>query len=214
MSHYTKAAQYTRTFKPVDLNTDRDPWTRQKRESHQAFEAFCVYRDMGPARSQTKVAKILGKSSNLINRWCRQWRWVSRAAAWDAEIDRINLVARAEAVKQMQERHASIASEALDRVVERLKSIQSEELTPADTAKWLEVATKIERLSRGEPTEIGKQELSGRVINKHEYDVTEAIEQYADVYRQLEGRGILQSSNASNDSREPVDSAQADVETS
>jgi ethanolamine ammonia-lyase large subunit len=114
----------------------------------------------------------------------------------------------------MQERHASIASEALDRVVERLKSIQSEELTPADTAKWLEVATKIERLSRGEPTEIGKQELSGQVINKHEYDVTEAIERYADVYRQLEGRSILQSSNASNDSREPVDSAQADVETS
>jgi len=42
-------------------------------------------------------------------------------------------------------------------------------------AKWLDIATKLERLSRGEPTEIGKQEMQGQVTQRYEYDITQKI---------------------------------------
>lgn len=52
-----------------------------------------------------------------------------------------------------------------------------------------------------------KQEVHGQVTHRHEYDVTERIEQYADVYRRLVRRGVLRSSDESNDPGEPVDTA-------
>jgi len=43
-------------------------WFRQKGESRKAYEAFAVYRDLGAARSQAKVAEQLGKSLELMKR--------------------------------------------------------------------------------------------------------------------------------------------------
>ena len=56
----------------------RYPWERQFNESRKAFEAFCVYRDMGPARSGEKVARELSKSAQLIRRWSAKWRVAKR----------------------------------------------------------------------------------------------------------------------------------------
>ena len=60
----------------------------------------------------------------------------------------------------MAERHAKLAMAFQQRVAQRLQEIDPAELSPADMARWLDIATKLERLSRGEPTEIGKQEIS------------------------------------------------------
>ena len=55
----------------------------------------------------------------------------------------------------MAERHAKLAMAFQQRVAQRLQQIDPAELSPSDMAKWLDIATKLERLSRGEPTEIG-----------------------------------------------------------
>lgn len=45
-----------------------DRWDRQPKETMEAFQAFAAYRDLGDERSGAKVAKALGKSTQLINR--------------------------------------------------------------------------------------------------------------------------------------------------
>ena len=62
---------------------DRQPWERRKGESRKAYDAFCCYRDLDATRSGAIVAKALGKSETLIERWSARWGWVERAHAWD-----------------------------------------------------------------------------------------------------------------------------------
>jgi len=62
------------------------PWDRQQGEGRRAYEAFCIFRDLGEGRSLPKVTQKLTKSRTLINRWARQFDWQRRADAWDASI--------------------------------------------------------------------------------------------------------------------------------
>jgi hypothetical protein len=41
-----------------------------------------------------------------------------------------------------------------------MDNLEAADLTPQDAARWLDIAVKVERLALGEPTEIGKQEIS------------------------------------------------------
>ena len=147
---------------------DRAPWQRQKGESRQAFEAFTVYRDFGPTRSQEKVAKKLGKSNALMSRWSIKWNWVERAVSWDEELDRRNREAQAEARKEMAERHINESMMFQQKVLERLRELNPQELSPNDMARWFEIAVKVERLSRGETTENTKQDIQGQVEVKND----------------------------------------------
>lgn len=161
---------------------DRLPWEKQKGESRQAFEAFSTYRDMGAARSLTKVAKKLNKSVTILGRWSGRWNWVERASAWDLELDRQNREAQIEAIKEMSERHTREAMLFQQKVLERLRELRPGELSPQDMARWFEVAVKVERLSRGETTEILKQEHSGdieveiKLVDEDEYGYKEEKE--------------------------------------
>ena len=68
----------------------------------------------------------------------------------------------------MAERHVKVAKAFLLIIAQALQQIDPAQLSPSDMAKWLDVATKLERLSRGVPTEIGKQEVQGQVTQRHE----------------------------------------------
>lgn len=61
-------------------------WLRQPGESGKAYEAFCVYRDLGAGRSVQKVVEKLSKSRALISRWSTRYKWQERADAWDNSI--------------------------------------------------------------------------------------------------------------------------------
>ena len=51
------------------------------------------------------------------------------------------------------------------------------------------------------------QKVQGQVTERHEYDITHRIEQYADTYRQLARRSVLCSGDAGDGTREPLDTA-------
>ena len=93
-------------------------------------------------------------------RWMEKYNWVKRTKAYDDYIERKKREEKEKAILDMAERHAKLAMAFQQRIAERIKVIDPAELSPADMARWLDVATKLERLSRGEPTEIGKQEIS------------------------------------------------------
>lgn len=58
-------------------------WERQEKESSKAFQAFCIYRDLGAGRTLAAVSEKLRKSYDLIRRWSKNFNWKERADAWD-----------------------------------------------------------------------------------------------------------------------------------
>jgi hypothetical protein len=189
-------------------------WERQNNESSKAYAAFCVYRDLGPERSLDKALSVANKkptNRRHWSRWMEKYRWYERAQAYDDYIERKERKEKEKAIlekaDEMADRHVKLAKAFQQRIAQALQQIDPAQLSPSDMAKWLDVATKLERLSIGEPTEIGKQEVSGQVTNRHEYDITHRIEQYADVYRQLARRGVFCGSDEGDDTGEPLDTA-------
>lgn len=142
-----------------------EPWEPQEGESARAYEAFCVYRDLGPKRSIREVCGILDKSRQHLGSWSSEFDWVKRAAAWDAEQDRIARIAQIEEIKEMRKRHASIAMRALTKVSEALENIDPEEMSNSDIARLMDVSSKLERLSRGDTSEVLENRDGGQAIN-------------------------------------------------
>lgn len=144
------AAQGEKEGHPVGDRGVVEPWERQDRESPAAFEAFAVYRDLGPPRSVTKVARELHKSRTLLGRWSRQFAWVMRATAYDREQDRLFLAEQAQARKEIARRHAKLAQAVQSKAVARLQTLDPRELSPSELLRYIQVAAEIERRAVGE----------------------------------------------------------------
>ena len=149
-------------------NSDRALWERQQGESEKAFEAFVTYRDLGPARSLTKVSQELNKSRTLLGRWSSRWRWVHRTAAWEVEQDRFRRNAQLQEIAEMSRRHARQAQRGLgavsdlqDTFLRRLQDSGQEafaDLSDGDLMglamrgmRLIEPLSKVERKARGLP---------------------------------------------------------------
>jgi len=77
------------------------PWERQPDETPQAFAAFCVYRDLGRARSIDRAYQVAqeqgsgsGRARSSWWRWSRNHGWVARSRAYDAHLQEVELQAR------------------------------------------------------------------------------------------------------------------------
>jgi hypothetical protein len=179
----------------------RASYERLEGESKKAFEAFVEYRNMGLDRSIAKVGAKLGKSVSLLERWSSKYSWVERAKEYDAEMDRKALLQQEKERKEMVKRHAKQAMMFQQKVLERIRSLNPNELTPSELIRWFETSVKIERLSRGESTEIQSIEHGGEVKETHEHNINQKIEYYTDVYsRAAETNSAAESHNESDDS--------------
>ena len=165
--------------------TKKQPFERQEKETEKAFEAFSTYRDLGSDRSLAKVGEKLGKSKTLIERWSSQNDWVERVKAYDYEMDRQALKQEEKKRRDMAKRHANYATVFQQKVLERLQTMNPAELSTGDMIRWFEVAVKIERLSRGEPTDISSLEHGGEVTQNHEHAFEADIEKYAEMYDRI-----------------------------
>lgn len=140
------------------------PWERQPGEGIKAFEAFNTYMLMGTSRSLSKVAHELGKSSQLMSKWSSLWNWVDRATAWDIEQENLARKDQIEAIKKMRKRHATLATQMLAKVTRKLSQMSEDELTPQDMKAWVETASKLERLSRGDTSEVIEERDGGQAV--------------------------------------------------
>lgn len=151
-----------------------EPWERQPGESSKAYEAFCLYRDMGPGeRSTRKVAKKLNKSLTQIGKWSSRWNWVERAAAWDDELDRQARLAQAKAIKEMNERHAKQARALQTKALQRLQKMNPEEMSPEQVRLYILEAAKLERLAMGEAENIIEERRKAE--ERHERSVADEL---------------------------------------
>lgn len=140
-------------------------WERQENETAKPFEAFCIYRDLGPGRSLSQVAKSLGKSDTLMSRWSSEYDWVKRAAAWDEEQDRIARKAQVEEIVKMRKRHAKLACDMLAKAAAALEVLPQSEIKAADLSRMVDVASKLERLARGDVGDVIEERDGGEAIN-------------------------------------------------
>ena len=131
-------------------------WERLPGESSKAYEAFCIYRDLGVDRSIEKTAKSRLKpgSFSWLRNWSSKYNWVERARAYDDYLEREKRKEQEKAILEMVERHTKEAMALQQKALERLKSLDPNELSTRDVLNYLMEAMKLERLSRGEPTEI------------------------------------------------------------
>lgn len=140
-------------------------WERQLNESTQAFEAFACYRDMGAARSTAKVSRKLCKSVSLMNRWSSDHDWVKRVAAWDAEKDRVARETQINEIKEMRRRHAATAKKMMDTADQALEHIRPDEVSTNEIARLVEIASKLERIARGDAGEVIEERDGGEAIS-------------------------------------------------
>ena len=125
-------------------------WERRPGEPPRAFATFCAYRDLHPLdRSLAEVGRKLGVSKTYLERLSVKFQWVERTAAFDRAQDEIDQAQRARRIREMNDSHAEIAATALRKVSERLKTIDASTLRPADLARLLEIASRVERMARG-----------------------------------------------------------------
>lgn len=119
-------------------------WERRDIESDPAWEAFRTYRDMGSARSLSKLAQILSKSKPLLSGWSAKHGWVERCRAFDRHEDAAQVESYKEQTKEIVRQQTLLADKLLRKLDENL-----DRLAPGTdpTIRWttaFSAATKVQ----------------------------------------------------------------------
>lgn len=140
-----------------------EPWERQEGESSKAYEAFCVYRDMGADRTQQAVADQLTKSRTIVGKWAAEWKWVSRTEAWDSAPVRAIKEAYEEMARDVAEQHRAL-SDKLMRKLSRNLDLLADGVDP--TMRWSAAHTSA-RMGHQLATDLSKpKDVAKDEINK------------------------------------------------
>ena len=136
-------------------------WNIQPSETAKAYHAFGHYRDMSPGDRSIDAAyrehvkhceqgQTRGKrAAGFWQSWSTKHDWVSRATAHDADLSHQRRQRRAKELEEAQDRAAKIARSALDRLEERLKAIDVEQIPAAVLDRWLKTLTDVELKALG-----------------------------------------------------------------
>ncbi|MCL5992354.1 MAG: hypothetical protein M1419_09690 [Bacteroidetes bacterium] len=159
------------------VKEDVIPWERQPGESEKLFDYFCIYRDMGPSRTIQRVADATGRAYVTMNLHSQKWNWINRAKAWADEKDRERRETIIREVREMAKRHTQeslifqkcliLPAEAINH---RIKTGKIKDFNSIPLERLFDKMIKaahefssiigIERMSRGEPNEIVKSDLT------------------------------------------------------
>ena len=155
---------------PQTAHESAQPWEEQPGEPNRWYARFERFRLAGPNRSLLGAVNTArqegGKRStrSVPQAWAkaaRQWRWRERAEAWDAHERGQARAAHARQIEEMNHRHVQEARGLQSAAVGRLKSLNLDELSPAEVLRFLVAAAKLERTALGEPQTIEEQRHTG-----------------------------------------------------
>lgn len=127
-------------------------WERQDGETTKAFEAFAIYRDLGPDRSLDeayhryrgdKEAAKRRRAPRYFQVWSSKHRWVERCRLFDAHLEELALAKLEEEWirrrNEVRETEWSISTQLLERLQAMLEHPITEELHEEDEATGVEV---------------------------------------------------------------------------
>lgn len=136
--------------------SESESWERYPNESAKAYEAFCVYRDIGPTRSLAKTAEAMNHPpgyKQTLWKWSTKYEWQSRCYDYDDHMERVARLEKENMVREMTNRHACDAIKIQQIAMEALERISLEAAPPRDLIRVWEKAVRAERASRGLPPE-------------------------------------------------------------
>lgn len=139
-------------------------WDRQEGEPVNWFERFESYRKMGPQRTLlgcVNKERQNRATSNIPGAWrdaAEKWRWKARAEAWDAEQTRLNREAEVEVLVSRRKAWIAQAQAVQGKAVERLLTLEADDLSFRDVLAGLAEGVRLELLARGQPGEITEQQ--------------------------------------------------------
>lgn len=153
---------------------DRNPWDQQPGETGKAYAAFLAYRDLGVGRTCAEVGRALGKSSELIRRWRKQWGWDERCASWDGHLAGARDTAWLEAtvatpsgLAAMNQRHLVVLQQIQQKALLRLESLEVGDIGIQVAFAWLMSAIAQERAVYGQlPEEAHGDEADQEAVVK------------------------------------------------
>jgi hypothetical protein len=155
-------------------------WDRQENESSKAYAAFLMYLELGPSRSIVKVRQSIGKNpvyNRQLERWSSKWLWVERTKAFDKNIAMGLQEALIAEHLAMNKRHIETSRELQSQSLIRIRSLDEEKVSVADSLRMFEAGVKLERLAFGAPSEVMRQEVSGpggvAITVRQEYDFSQ-----------------------------------------
>jgi hypothetical protein len=140
-------------------------WLKRSDETDYAYQAFCVYRDLGPGRRLRKAASIFYGREDVgaeehqvvqLRRWSAAHLWTSRAEAHDAEQSALLAAETRKRRIEMADNHHRLARIVLHACAMKAQTWlrNPDEIPAGQVAQLIAVATNVERLALGEPSEI------------------------------------------------------------
>lgn len=184
------------TAAPEEHDADRLPWEQEPSESQKWFSRFERYRLQGPARAvlaaynaertEQGTARERKPAQSPAASWTEashRFRWRERAEAWDRHQRALARAAQEQERVAMLQRHARAAETLFNKALERLEKLDADQLGPRDVLAFLDGATRLERLARGEPETTSADSGTPQVVFTLE-DALEASKRFAEWKRE------------------------------
>ncbi len=138
--------------------------------------AFDLYVRMGAGRSLEALHEAVQDDPSLIGlkrapglstleTWSSAFHWQDRLLDLENQATEQDRAQQLEVLREMNERHAREGLALQQKGIERLHTLRSDELSPAEAVQAVKEGIRMERLGRGEPTDRVAQK--GEVIYGH-----------------------------------------------
>jgi hypothetical protein len=131
----------------------KQPWDRLTAETAKAYEHFIRYRDLGVERTILDAAHPPNKPAvnhRTLEEYSSRHNWVDRASKWDDHLVKVAQRALEKEIREMRERHRTIARAILNRVGAKLVGMTPAEMSPGDVARLASVGSEMERVAMGD----------------------------------------------------------------
>lgn len=105
-------------------------------------------------KSRRGSLRALSGAISRCNDYAREYGWWDRVDFYDRHLDKLRVGESEKQVKEMTQRHIAIAGLIQNKAAAKLRELEHSNLSPDQALKYLVEGTKLERMSRGEATEI------------------------------------------------------------
>lgn len=120
---------------------------RQPEETDTEWRIWDAYRSLYPAKLPTykELSELVGMSQSTVVKAAQRWSYKVRMVNWARYADASIQEKRIVAIKDMNEKHLSMATTITDKLKTALEGLQPELLKPGEIVNLFKVATELER---------------------------------------------------------------------